>query len=34
MEMNAKLNQLILDEVGSDDGSYMPRVPDTWKLTV
>jgi len=34
MEMNAKLNQLVQDEAGSDDGSYMPRAPDTWKLAL
>jgi hypothetical protein len=32
MVMNVKLNKLIMDEVGSDNGNYMPRASDTWEL--
>ena len=34
MEMNEKLNQLIADEIGQDDGSYMPPFDGSrWNLT-
>lgn len=32
MELNAKLNRLTAQEVGVDDGSYMPGDPDLWKM--
>ena len=34
MEMNEKLNQLIAEELGKDDGSYMPPFDGSrWNLT-
>ena len=32
MELNDKLNRLTSQEVGTDDGSYMPGDPSTWDL--
>lgn len=32
MELNGKLNRLTEQEVGTDDGSYMPGDASLWEL--